>query len=209
VPASRVAPRRLSTQAYLLCLVAAVVLPLLAFAGFLLTRYAATEQARFERDALQNARQVALVIDGELAGLVALLKGLASSSALERGDLAAFHAEAKRLVGERNEVVVLREFGPRQLLNTQRPFGAELPPAVALSPAEQAAFAAGRPLVSDVYRSPLSGEPRIAVALPILRSEAPPYVLALTVPTTRIRDALMPAVRPAGSSASAIAKASS
>ena len=78
--------RRISTQLYLLTLVAAVVVPLLAFGAFLLTRYAATERARFERDASQIARQVALVLDAELAGLAALLKGLSVSSALERGD---------------------------------------------------------------------------------------------------------------------------
>ncbi len=191
------APRRLSTQTYLFGLVAAVLIPLLAFAAFLLTRYAEAERARFEREAVQIARQVALVVDAELAGLAALLKGLATSSALATGDLAVFHAEATRLVEGRDEVVVLRDLGSRQLLNTQRPFGAALPAAIELSPAEQAAFAAGRPVVSEVYASPLSGEPRIAVAIPIVVNAAPTYILAITVPTSRVRDALLPAV-PAG-----------
>jgi two-component sensor histidine kinase/PAS domain-containing protein len=189
-------PRRLSTPFYLFVLVAAVVIPLLAFGAFLLTRYAAAERARFERDAMQIARQVALVIDGELEGLVASLKGLATSSALASGDLAQFHLEAQRLVGARDEVVVLRDLGSRQLLNTQRSFGVDLPPAVPLSGEDQAAFGSGRPRVSEVYASPLSGEPRVAVALPIARNNAPPYVLAVTVPTTRLRDALLPAVPP-------------
>jgi len=79
-----------STQTYLFGLVAAAVIPVLAFAAFLLTRYAVAERARFESDAVQIARQVALVVDGELEGLVALLKGLATSSALARNDLATF-----------------------------------------------------------------------------------------------------------------------
>ena len=73
--ARRSEPRRLSTQNYLLILVAAVVIPLLVFAGFVLTRYAASERARFERDAAQIAHQVAVVVDSKLAELVALLKG--------------------------------------------------------------------------------------------------------------------------------------
>ena len=189
-------PRRLPTQTYLLGLVAAVGIPLLAFAAFLLLRYAATERARFERDGLQFARQVALVVDSELAGLVALLKGLAASSALARDDFAQFHAEASSLIGGRDEVIVLRDLGSRQFVNTQRPFGSDLPPAVAITPADRAAFAAGRPVVSGVYLSPISGEPRIAVAFPIRRSGATAYVLAVTVPTARVRDALLPAVPP-------------
>ena len=93
--------RRLSTRTYLLALIAAVVVPLLAFAGFLLTRHVATERARFEEDAARIARQVALVVDGELNGLIALLKGLAATSALLNDDFAQFHAEAKLLVGSR------------------------------------------------------------------------------------------------------------
>jgi two-component sensor histidine kinase len=188
--------RRFSTQTYLFGLVAAVVIPVLAFAAFLLIRYAVTERGRFESDAAQIARQVALVVDGELMGLVALLTGLATSSALATNDLAQFHVEANRLVDGRDEIVVLRDLGSGQLLNTRRPFGTPLPPAVPLSPADQAAFAAGRPVLSEVYVSPLTGELRIAVALPIARDGAPVYVLAITVPTSRIRDALLPAVPP-------------
>src|SRR3954447_18053550 len=132
--------RRISTQLYLLTLVAAVLVPLLAFGAFLLTRYAATERARFERDASQIARQVALVLDGELAGLAALLKGLSVSSALERGDLVEFYVEARRLVDGRDELVVLRDLDTSQLLNTQLAFGISLPPARPLSPGERDAF---------------------------------------------------------------------
>ncbi|HEX8167631.1 MAG TPA: HWE histidine kinase domain-containing protein [Beijerinckiaceae bacterium] len=185
---------RISTQLYLLALVAAVVVPLLAFGAFLLTRYAATERARFERDASQIARQVALVLDGELAGLAALLKGLSVSSALEGGDLAQLHVEARRLVDGRDELVVLRDLDTRQLLNTRLPFGTALPAAPPLSPDERAAFVAGRMLVSEVYPSPISGEPRIAVALPVARGGATVHVLAITVPTSRFRDVLLPAV---------------
>jgi two-component sensor histidine kinase/PAS domain-containing protein len=184
----------LPTQLYLLGLVAAVVVPLLAFAAFLLTRYAATERARFERDAAQIARQIALVFDGELEGLVALLKGLAASSALASEDLARFYVEASRLVEGREEVIVLRDLDTGQLLNTQRPFGMPLPPAPGLSAEDKAVLGAGRPRVSQVYTSPISGEPRVAVALPVVRGGATASVLAITVPTSRFRDVLLTAV---------------
>jgi two-component sensor histidine kinase len=67
---------------------------------------------------------------------------------------------------------------------------------VPLTSAERDTFAQGRLLVSNVYPSPITGEFRIAVALAI-RAQGQDLVLAITVPTTRIRDALLPAV-PAG-----------
>ncbi len=48
----------------------------------------------------------------------------------------------------------------------------------------------GASVISGVYSSPLSGEPRVAVARPIKRGETT-YVLALTAPAATIRDALL------------------
>src|SRR5262245_475015 len=90
------AVKPISTRLYLFTLVTAVLVPVLAFTAFLLTRYAANERARFESEALQMAYHVALVVDGQLAMLAAMLQGLATSSALAGNDLPAFHAEAVR-----------------------------------------------------------------------------------------------------------------
>ena len=189
--------KHISTRLYLFALVTAVLVPLLAFGAFLLTRYSASERTRFEAEAQQVAHHVALIIDAQLGMLGAMLQALSTSSALASNDLAAFHAEAVRLVAGRDAVIVLRELGPRQILNTQLPFGIELPPAVPLSSADLERLRAGRSLVSNVYASPLSGEPRIAVALPVSSESSTTRVMAITVPTTRVRDALLPAV-PAG-----------
>jgi two-component sensor histidine kinase len=186
--------KHISTRLYLFALVTAVLVPLLAFAALLATRYAASERTRFETEALQTAHDVALVIDAQLAMLAAMLQALSTSTALASNDLATFHAEAMRLVAGRDAIIVLRELGPRQILNTQLPFGIELPPAVPLSSADLARIKAGRSVVSSVYASPLSGEPRIAVAFPLVSESSTTRLLAITVPTTRVRDALLPAV---------------
>lgn len=188
--------RRVSTQSFLFALVATVLIPALLFAAFLLTRYATTERERLEEDAAQLSRQAMLVIDAELGSHVSLLRALATSTALREGDLARFHQEAARVVVGYDEVVVLREMGPRQLLNTQLPFGTELPPAVPIAAAEQEQLVAGRPVISRVYKSPVSGEARIAVALPLRGPQGEEWVLAATVPTSRFRDVLAPAVPP-------------
>jgi two-component sensor histidine kinase/PAS domain-containing protein len=186
-------PRQISTQRYLLALVAAVVIPLLAFAAFLLLWYVNGERARTEREALQIARQVALLVDGELERFAALLQGLAASSSLQSGNLAQFHVEAGRLAEGGNVVIVLREFGPRQLVNTQVDYGTALPPPVPLSEREREQFAAGRTVISGVYKSPISGETRIAVAVPVRIQERADHILAITLETTRIRETILSA----------------
>jgi PAS domain S-box-containing protein len=188
---------RYSTHLHLFGLVAAVVVPLIAFAALVLVRYADAEQARIEQEAIRIASQTGLLVEAELKRQIAKLEALTSSSALANNDFARFHAEAKLLVEGREDILVLRDLGARQLFNTQRPYGAELPPAVPISAEDKANLNRGQPVVSDVYKSPLSGEPRIAVALPIIRNGAAAYVLAITVPTTHVRDALLPAT-PAG-----------
>src|SRR5262245_30141366 len=187
-------PSRFSTRSFLFAFVAAVLIPVLLFAGLLIARQAQDERARYEANAIQTARQVALIVESEITGFVFLLRGLATSRALAGDDLATFYDQAKRLVVGRDETIVLRQLEPRQLLNTSRPFDEPLPPAVPLSAEDLAHFKSGRWLVSNVYLSPTGGDPRIAVALPIMREEGPRYILAITLPTTRIRDALIPAL---------------
>ena len=57
---------RLSARLHLLGLIAAALVPVWLFAAYLLAQYAFNERERFEREALQVARQVSLVVEGEL-----------------------------------------------------------------------------------------------------------------------------------------------
>ena len=73
---------RLSARLHLLGLIAAAVVPVWLFAAYLLAQYAFTERERFEREALQVARQVSLVVEGELANLQTIIEGLSKSASL-------------------------------------------------------------------------------------------------------------------------------
>jgi two-component sensor histidine kinase len=164
--------------------------PLLAFSGFILARYVLNERDRLATTASELARHVALIVDAELTGYVSLLRGLSTSSALRNEDLRQFHEEALQLVAGRDRLVVLRNFGTKQFLNTQLPFDAELPPAVTISETDALAMRNGRAVVSPLYNSPISGEPRVALAIAVTTSRGTHYVLAITVPTTVLRDVL-------------------
>lgn len=188
---------RVGVRLHLLGLIAAALVPVWLFAAYLLAQYAFNERGRFEREALQVAQQVSLVVDAELVSLRSVLDGLSKSEALTRGDLRALHAEALRLVQGRDRIILLRDLEGMQLLNTQLPYGAELPPAPPLSPSELAEIRAGRSVVSGVYAGTASGEYRIAVELPVRGPHGENWVLAIAVPTARIRDVMLPTV-PAG-----------
>ena len=182
--------RRVSTRAFLLGFTLSVLAPVVALEAFGIYYYATKERARLEDEALQIARLTANLLDGDIRNLISTLTALATSRPLLRGEFADFHAQARRLVEGRDEVIVLRTMDGEQLVNTQVPFGAELPRAVPLRPNEIEIFNAGKPYVSSVYKSPTSGEPRVAVALKPLPQERSDYLLAITVPTARFLAAL-------------------
>lgn len=185
---------RLSARAHLLGLITVAVVPVWLFAAYLLAQYAFNERDRFEREAQRVARQASLVVEGELSELLTVLQGLAKSSALLEGDLAALHAQATRLVEGTDRIILLRDLAGRQFFNTRLAAGAALPPAVPLTASERERAEASKPMVGNVYASPISGEYRIAVALPLAGPDRQRWLLAITVPTARIRDVLTPVV---------------
>jgi cytochrome c-type biogenesis protein CcmH/NrfG len=73
---------RYSTRFHLFGLVAAVVVPLIAFAALAVFSYAKSEQSRVAQEAVRIAGQTGLLVEAELKQLIARLEGLAASSAL-------------------------------------------------------------------------------------------------------------------------------
>jgi two-component sensor histidine kinase len=185
--------RAISTRSYFLVFVAGVVLPLLAFATAVLFWFAALERQRLEAEVITTARQAALVVDGRLEEHFAALQGLAASSSLASANFAQFHSEARTIASQSNSVIVLRDLETTQLLNTQVDFGQPLPPAPAIDVADLPVDS--RPTISPVYRSPITGEVRTAVSLKV-SVMGREYILAKTVPTTQIRDALISVTQP-------------
>ncbi|RWH28471.1 MAG: PAS domain S-box protein [Mesorhizobium sp.] len=188
-------PRR-SVRAHLLGLIAAAVLPVWLFAAYLFVAYALHEQSRIEQEALWIARQVSLVVDGELVNLKTLLEGLSKSPALANDDLQAFSNEASRLVQGTDQVITLRDLGGRALASTQSAKGSE-PSAEPLTPEEREHLDLAGVLVSNVFAAPRSNAYRIAVTRQVSGSKGQSLLLSMSVPTERIRLAMLPAV-PAG-----------
>ena len=100
---------RLSIRGYLILLTLAILLPVLAFTAILYFRYYNAEQARIEADLENDARQVALTVDRDLAGLRDTLQTLATSDRIAEHDYAGFYHQARRVRSIAGINILLRE----------------------------------------------------------------------------------------------------
>src|SRR5262245_4560771 len=84
------------TRLYLLVL--AALAPMALFAAVAVLSLVQLERATMARDTIGRARGAMSAVDAHLRGSVAALETLASYKPLERGDIAAFHAESQRVL---------------------------------------------------------------------------------------------------------------
>lgn len=185
---------RRSARAHLLGLIAAAVLPVWLFAAYLLVTYALHERSRIGQEALWTARQVSLVVEGELSNLKTVLDGLSRSPALANGDLLAFGAEARRLVQGTDEVITLRNLDGRQLASTGPELASDIPLMTPLTVDEREQLKLAGILVGNVFAGHRANEYRVAVTAQVSGFSGEPLFLSVSVPTERIRLAMLPAV---------------
>ena len=182
-------------RAYLYLMAAAILVPVILFAGFALRLLdeAGTDTA-LARVAL-SSQQVALLVDDELSDASAALRVLAASPTLARGDLDAFYEEAKRApLGPASWTVLLDEQGA-VLLNTLAPTGTPLP-AGPSPPFLSELFANDRPMVRGVTPGRYSGRLLTAVTVPV-QAKGRRYALSITFSTDHFRKILADARLPA------------
>ncbi|RFC67867.1 MULTISPECIES: sensor histidine kinase [Mesorhizobium] len=185
---------RFSARTHLFGLITVALVPVWLFVGYLLFVYAMNSRNRFEAEAQQIARQVELVVEAELHQLEAIAGGLSKSSALLDGDMPNVYAEAQRLAAGTDRVLIMFPLDGQEVFDTRRPLGTDAASQLALSPEEREKILKGAPIVTGVYLDDLTNEQRIAVAIAILRPNLDPWILAVTIPTTEIRDTMKPAV---------------
>ncbi|WP_407526848.1 sensor histidine kinase [Methylobacterium oryzisoli] len=185
--------RGLSTQVYLVALAIALIGPGLLFTAVLLVRYASLERTRFEQDARETVRGIALAVDRDTAGLVSVLQTLATSPRLREGEFSTFEAQARAVTGTLGLTLSLRRPDGAQLVNTALPPGAPLP--MASRPYDPDIIASRRPLVTGAQRE-AAGPPTYAVAVPVMIDGTPTYVLSLAVPVERLHQILLRDVDP-------------
>ena len=149
----------MSIRTRLLLLVFAVWLP--AMAGFgVLARSTYLHETQVATQHIRDlARSISIVVDSELDKRAAIAYTLGAARSLKEGELERFYEHARRATeGTGNTVLVVD--ATRQILNTRRPFGADLP---ARGWVTDPPLVTGSPIVTDLLASRVSGVPVITV----------------------------------------------
>ena len=164
-----ISSRRYTIRQCLMAFGAALVLPGLVFAAFLLWRYASSERGRYEEEALGTAQRIMAAVDRELVGIQASAQALATSSSLLEGNFEAFQRQALMTLQswsrQRTDdyAVVVRDTTGLQVVNTRLPWGGPLPKGANL-PIDQQVIASKQPVIQDLFTGATAGRPIIASA---------------------------------------------
>ncbi|MEX2145792.1 MAG: ATP-binding protein, partial [Candidatus Rokuibacteriota bacterium] len=169
---------RFPLRYHLVALIVVALVPMVAFAAAIVLDLGRERRASVEEGLQTTVRALAIAVEREIAASIRALEVLATSDLLDRGDLAAFHAQAIRVVDAQEVWYVLALTDPRGqlLLNTVRPFGASLP-SIGDRDYYRRLIATGRPAVSDLIVGRTTGQMNVAVAVPVRRDGALRYIL--------------------------------
>lgn len=178
-----------SLRSRLLILSGAVALAMITLAGISVWQAYRAAQDHAEMQLLGTARALARAVDQEFGRAEALLRGLATSPAFDPLDAGTVLAQARQVTGELGGGAIGLS-GPdgRQVLNT----GNRATVGMALAPGLEAVFATGRAAITDLYSSPATGRPAIAVGVPVRRGGDGPvlWVLGAVLPPALLSEAL-------------------
>jgi signal transduction histidine kinase len=173
----------------LLLLTLAVLVPAIAAAALGIAFVFAEERDVNQHNLQETSRAMALVVDRELATREILLQALATSPALARGDLVAFHEHARVIADERQSSIILTEADGRALLNTRLPPGSPLKPLLPAAAEERRLAGPDGTIVSNLYQLPgrLEVPPSFAIQVPVPHVSGPRLYLAMTSPASQLQ----------------------
>lgn len=145
------------------------LVPVLVFALWLLYQQWQLGQNEVKRELQQNVRSLAVAVQRELDSSARQLQRVSEGPTLQQGSLEEFHRYMGTLSSEQQEwnSLVLIE-GGRPLLSSEVDFG-QPQPAVAPLDYQQITLSS-QPRVTDVYTSPATGLPSVAVVVPVPRA---------------------------------------
>ena len=168
------------TRTRFLLLVLSILVPSFIAATLAVAYVYRDAQQAQNRSMAETARAMALLIDNELETKETLLLALAGAPSLERGDLPEFYEYARRASPPPASAVVLFDPDGRQLLNTRRTYGAELPQRGASNiPELMKRYGAEHTLVSDLFLAQVGRRHDFAIQVPVKLEGQVRYLLSL------------------------------
>jgi len=172
----------------LLILILAILVP--AFlAAVLAVWYVYQEERRAQETSVKEAvRAFTLLVDNELEIREGILRTLANSPALARGDLDTFYRHAHAVAPRGETAILLLDRDGHQLLNTRIAPGAPLPPGRASNlDALMKRDGADRTLVSDLFVSSVSQRHAVAIKVPVHVDGTLRYFLAMSMNAAQLQ----------------------
>jgi signal transduction histidine kinase/CheY-like chemotaxis protein len=173
----------LSLRWRLLLLVLTSIVPLLVFALAYQYKHFRNDVDNTGRQDLALARGLSFLVENQLQADIDALGVLAGSESLRRGEFGHFRARAEAVIREQfpgATILVIGRDG-HQLLNTNVPAGAKLPPPIGpgLGPSKRV-FASGRPAVSNLFRTGPHNHFVVAIDVPVFGNDGTvDYVLSM------------------------------
>jgi PAS domain S-box-containing protein len=176
--------RGLPLSFYIVAFALALAIPAVIFAGAVTYRWVRAEQAHLEGTIDQLDDELVSSIDRFVAGQIAMLQALATSPALDTGELHLFDEQARALVRLQGIHIVMRDMAGQQVINTRLPWRAALPKA--MLDADRVVIQTKQTYVSDLIIGAVTRTPLVVVNVPVVRDGAVRYVLNASVPPQAI-----------------------
>lgn len=180
---------RLHSHLFILAL--SVALPLVALAVFATSLLVVGERQTMEREAIGRARAAMTAIDAELRGHVETAKALGSFSALAKGDLRAFHEEARHVLRTQRDWlnVGLMSVDGAQVVDAILPFGKPTP--ASADPDDlRRVIETGQPAIGNVAVGAAIGPPAVRIRVPVGKNGGVRYVISVLLKPERFTEIL-------------------
>jgi signal transduction histidine kinase len=185
---------RISMRGYLILLVFSVLLPVVVFAGIAFWKYYTSELTRIEEDLHNEARKLALNVDRELSGQLAILQTLGVSQRLAERDYAGFYRQAEQVKQFASINILLRALDGQHLVNTRVPWGTPLPRNRAEGDDE--VVATKKPYITGVITGTVAQRPIYTITAPIIENDRVALFLNLSLELSDLNDLLKENIDP-------------
>jgi two-component sensor histidine kinase len=176
--------------AYLMLMVAVLLIPMIAFSVLLLQRNNNAQQRALATLTAAAAGSMSEAVDREITGMMTTLKVLSKTPALFDDDLSPFYDRANRALAGTGSYLILLDQNYDQLMNTRVPLGTPLPKT---SDPDTVAVALEKrtPMVSDLFYGRTAKDWVFIVAMPVFPETGPPRVLVMTRDAASLGQTLM------------------
>ncbi len=180
-----------SVRAMLIWVVVACLLPAAIGIGTLVLYLYQEGRADLQKETLQITRALTLAIDDQLEDAQAAAEMLATSPSLRSRDWAVFHARASNVLKTRNSgrTVIVSDTSGQQIVNTKSAFGAALPMFGNLEHI-RLVVATGKPVISSLFFSALTGRHVISVSVPAFTDGKVSHVVSVGIPSQQLNQVL-------------------